>query len=82
MTHKETRGSPDRPEPELLGFSADLDAAVQITRQQMAVVPASSQFHGDLLLPWRWRGGVMCGFVLRPPPSLFSSQLQVLPLGL
>lgn len=63
-------------------FSSDPDAAPEIMRQKMAVVPASSQFHGDLPLPWRWLGGVMCGFVLRPPSSLFSSQLQVLPLGL
>lgn len=58
-----------------LSLSSDPDAAIQIMRQKMAVVPASSQFHGDLPLPWRWLGGVMCGFVLRPPPSLFSSQL-------
>lgn len=57
-----------------LRLSSDLDAAIQIMRQKMAVVPASSHFRGDSPLPWRWPGGVMCGFVLRPPP-LFSSQL-------
>lgn len=70
MTLKEIRGSQDRSEPGSMGicvpsFPPDLEAATQGVRQKMAVGPAlSSQHLGNFLSPWRWLGGVMCGFML------------------